>query len=470
MDLDAIRLTWFTRAWAIAALFHLLGNSREALIKEPSLALTSMFLGVASIFAFLVPEKRRNLTGLCAIIPIHAWLEAPVVGNHWVLAALISITCLLTVLHRSFIPTTQWSEFLTPARLTLLTAYSFAALAKINADFLNPIVSCAVYYQDQLVTSWGLSNFSVSGSPILGRAAAVLTMLTELSIAALLMSSRTRRAGLLVAFSFHWLLAMDLNQHFWDFSSVLFAGFILFLDDEQVAYLTRHFQWRGYLQTKVDPLRYFILLFTVIAVTVNIFPLPEIYAMILQDLGHSAWWIYGTGALGAVLLSLWSRKPPMKHGSIRRPFVPLLLATPILAGLNGLTPYLEIKTGFSWNMYSNLRTVAGKTNHLLLPGTLDLTGSQRELVYILDSSDPELLRLHDKHYALTHSEFIRYTREFPHNNTTYRYKNEIRRISQTEVNHMGDLNNSILTERLFAFRSIDLNHSERCRPDFSPAR
>ena len=37
--------------------------------------------------------------------------------------------------------------------------------------------------------------------------------------------------------TFHWFLALDLVQHFWDFSAVLFACFLLFLDDGQHAAL-----------------------------------------------------------------------------------------------------------------------------------------------------------------------------------------------------------------------------------------
>lgn len=65
----------------------------------------------------------------------------------------------------------------------------------------------------------------------MGVALAVAAAVLELSVAALLAWPRTRRWGLLVAVPFHWLLALDFTQHFWDFSSVLFAAFLLFADD-----------------------------------------------------------------------------------------------------------------------------------------------------------------------------------------------------------------------------------------------
>jgi hypothetical protein len=60
----------------------------------------------------------------------------------------------------------------------------------------------------------------------------------ELSVPVLLVLRRSRRWGLLLALGFHWSLALDLAQHFWDFSSVLFAGFLLFTDDRQVDHVT----------------------------------------------------------------------------------------------------------------------------------------------------------------------------------------------------------------------------------------
>lgn len=37
-----------------------------------------------------------------------------------------------------------------------------------------------------------------------------------------------------------------------------------------------------------------------------------------------------------------------------------MLLVPVLVVFNGLTPYLELKTGFGWNMHSNLRTVGAR--------------------------------------------------------------------------------------------------------------
>ncbi|MBT8250167.1 MAG: hypothetical protein KJN81_07875, partial [Acidimicrobiia bacterium] len=69
---------------------------------------------------------------------------------------------------------------------------------------------------------------------------------------------------------------------------------------------------------------------------------------------------------------------------------PALAVVVLLTALNGLTPYLEIKTGFGFNMYSNLLTARGESNHLLVPATLHLSDTQDVMVRVIDTDDAAL--------------------------------------------------------------------------------
>ena len=62
------------------------------------------------------------------------------------------------------------------------------------------------------------------------------------------------------------------------------------------------------------------------------------------------------------------RQRPAARGrtACLRPHHAVFLLVPLLVVVNGFTPYLELKTGYGWNMYSNLRTVDGESNHLLV--------------------------------------------------------------------------------------------------------
>lgn len=471
-SIDSLRRGWFARAWAVATWFHLAAQPREALITQPTLALLSVLLGLAAVWTLLKPGNIRALLMLCALVMLHAWAEAPVIGNHWVLAALVSLTFCLSYLYTTLRlgSAAGAREFTLAARLTVLTAYSFAAFAKLNTDFLDPAVSCAVLFQDQMARSWGLPGLSVVGNPALGQLLAVVTAGIELAVAALLAFPRTRRAGLALAFAFHWGLPLDLNQHFWDFSSVLFAGFLLFLDREQVAWLRERGQ--ALLSGVGRPRPALVMALTVLTgVTMsvlNILPLSLGYAETLQQVGHSLWWVYGTALLALVILACFAPRP--QRASRRRRLPLLLLVGPGLAAFNGLTPYLELKTGFGWNMYSNLRTVAGQTNHLLLPGTLDLTHAQRDLVTVQSSPDPVLQRLHDQDYGLTLSEFRNYAHRFPESIVTYRWQGRIYHAPRLGDDPLVQGQVNVLAQKLISFRVVDLRVAQRCQPAFTPAR
>ena len=145
-------------------------------------------------------------------------------------------------------------------------------------------------------------------------------------------------------------------------------------------------------------------------------------------LAQLPWWPVAGTALGAALV-LWYAAPLYLSGPLSSRWhelcwfalfagvaggacfvfrrVPLeLLAKPlqlrispvqvllvVLICLNGLSPYLGVKTTTSFSMYSNLRT-EGSSNHLLIPkGAIQLWNEQDDLVEILESTHPELRAL-----------------------------------------------------------------------------
>ena len=121
-------------------------------------------------------------------------------------------------------------------------------------------------------------------------------------------------------------------------------------------------------------------------------------------------------------------------------------------------------------MYSNLRTVDGETNHLLVPATLDLTGLQADTVEILASSDADLDDLVGSGYAVVYTELREYADEHPGASVTYRRDGRV--VSTTRIGDgpagRGDV--SEVSRRLQSFRVIDTTGAERCQAVFSPAR
>ena len=89
------------------------------------------------------------------------------------------------------------------------------------------------------------------------------------------------------------------------------------------------------------------------------------------------------------------------------------LLVPLLVVANGLTPYLEVKTAYGWNMYANLRTVDGDSNHFVVRSTLPLTDEQADLVRIISTDDPGLTLYAEGGYALTWTQLRIYLSDLP---------------------------------------------------------
>ena len=471
------RTRLFFAGLALAALFHLAGNPRATWIQvTPGFLAVQLAVAAAAVSVLVAQRSRLARLALCALIPISAWMEAPIVGNHWVLAACLSLCYLLAEIpgtgarSSSLGPAArQWARFAPAARLSLLVAYAFAAFAKFNRDFFDPEVSCAVFYQDQLVRSWGLDALTAVGRPGLGVAVAVAAAVTELSVAVLLAGRRTRRIGLLIALPFHWLLALDFDQHFWDFSAVLFVGFLLFADDAVIRQIRDRIAALGAAIGR--PVRRVAVGIGAVAVMFATAVTVRPDALILRALaglgGHIVWVILGTAVLLVVISSLRAAAEPrarMLHVQ------PVMLIIPVLVFVNGLTPYFEVKTGFGWNMYSNLRTVAGETNHLLVPRTVDLTNLQEDRVTIVEASDSAVQSLATEQYEVVYSEFREYAHAYPEQSVAYQRRGRTVDGAAVGDSEAGQGGVSLVSYKLQSFRPVDASGRERCQAVFSPAR
>ena len=64
----------------------------------------------------------------------------------------------------------------------------------------------------------------------------------------------------------------------------------------------------------------------------------------------------------------------------------LLLIFPIIVFLNGFLPRLGVKNIQVMAMFSNLRTEGGKTNHLFIPSSFQLSDNFKDLVTVKGSN------------------------------------------------------------------------------------
>jgi hypothetical protein len=88
-----------------------------------------------------------------------------------------------------------------------------------------------------------------------------------------------------------------------------------------------------------------------------------------------------------VALSISDREKVGHEGNPFAPAHPAFWIVPALMVFNGMNPYLGLKTETSFAMFSNLRTEGGRSNHFLVPASVQLFDFQHDLVEVTDSSD-----------------------------------------------------------------------------------
>ncbi|MGH8928878.1 MAG: hypothetical protein ACRDWH_11040, partial [Acidimicrobiia bacterium] len=207
----------FVRLYGVALVAHVVGNWAQPDLPA-AVGWVNLALGLSGVWLAMRPE-RRHLLITAALVVLSVGLEMPFTGNHWLVAGLVSLAILVTgARDANFVPAGRW---------ILLIFYSFAAFAKLNSGFFDPSVSCALFYSNQSLDGLGMppidSGSAVALIPIWG------TAIVELSVPVLLLWRRNRYLGVVAGSAFHIVISFDLNQHFYDFSSVLLALFLLFL-------------------------------------------------------------------------------------------------------------------------------------------------------------------------------------------------------------------------------------------------
>lgn len=468
-DPGADVLAVFAVLWAMAALFHVWVNPwSQGVQADPTvLGSSHVALSLAALVVLCRPRSQPALGALAVLGLVTAWIEAPVLGNHWLLAALVNIGLLLALLialpgdrigrarlATCFVPVARW---------TLLAFYVFAAFAKLNHAFLSPAVSCAVHYTDELLRSLYLGTLDPTGAWARLLPGAVVAV--EVAIPILLAVPRTRHLGVVVGLAYHSVIGLDMTHLFADFCSVLAPLFILFLPPAFAVEVVDLAQ-RNARSAKVAG---GVAAIASTVVLVALWSAPRASRVFVD--GRALAWIACDLAVLVLVRRFFCRPhpAPVTAGTPRRRCPALLLLVPALAVLNGLSPYLELKTGYGWNMYSNLFTVNGQTNHLLLPGTLPLTSVQSDLVRIEATNDSGLGLYVTERYDLPFRQLRAYLSNRPGVSLVYERDGQ-RRVADPAATDPGLVRPvPDWREKLQPFRAVDQSKPSRCQLTFLPA-
>jgi hypothetical protein len=386
--------------WASAILFSLTSVPGwfHALLQGPDMPVmwVDVFLGLLGFLVILRRPGMPVLALLCGTQVVQVALLLPEVPNHRMILTLANLAFLAAALRRSG---SVLDEYVPVARAIVVIVYLFAFFAKLNRDFLDPASSCAAQFYDSAARWWPLLP-----DVALARQAAMFgTLAVEAVLPLGLCWKPLRRAAVAVGLVFHFLLALDATHNFVNFSAVMSALLVLFLPRGFLGSLGQAFDPSRSVRTMLAGGLLAVLLSGLLAATNW-----SAYAIVYLWMRQLVWSTYAIMLTGAAILWRGQEEAPW-----RRPRLSLAgLAILGLTVLNGLGPYLGLKTRAAFDMYSNLRVEADRSNHLIVPRSLDVLGVLRDRVAILETNDPTLrVQYAEPGYEITYFELASRVRE-----------------------------------------------------------
>lgn len=473
------RWRWFAPLWGLAVLWHLVNAEPlyRMFVHPRAASWVGLAIGLMAMWLIAQPTSTYALAGVCALAPVLAWYEAPRLGNHWLVITLVSVGFLCASITAA-INTRSWNSFIScaddlflpVARGVFFVFYTFTALSKVNRAFLDPVVSCGTYFADETAHSLGWRSLDTAGSPVWGSVVAVGVIAVELLVVLLLSLRRTRVLGVLLAVLFHGLIGLDGYHSFADFSALVYALVLLFLPADFFRAISTRLGQRAAAVGRAVTLVPAGLLIAVVVLQGT--ALTNGWTHALVDVRNGLWRVC---SLGAALLVLWysvNRQRAAVEQTERVRVVPAarwLLVIPALAVLNGMTPYVGVKTSYSWNMYSNLVTAPGYRNGLLIPAAWRWTERQADLVTITATSDTNLDVYRAQGYQLTLTALRAYTSTHRDASLTYIRGGIQVSVPSTAADPLLSRRVPAWEQRVFAYRAIDRERPARCQPYFFAA-
>lgn len=407
----------------------------------------------AACLVVLRPGDARRLIGLAAMQLVVAIARFPWLTNHTLVYSIANLTLLAclcptwleqrrlsigprsitSTAHHGGVPSpwgaTWYDRFAPVLRAELLVVYLVATFHKFNTDWFHPDESCAIIFWARMVHLLPGTESLLS----LGLLMPYGALLIEFLLPILLVRPRWSLIGIFIGLIFHLTLGL---VGFYRFSSLVTALYVLFLPDWFIhAAIADVSVWQrrasGLFAGVIHAclfrrLRQFLSGVVLVSCVWAVIQLPRMVSrsplVLLKEqtrdshrdwslLFQSLWLIATVLLLLSLCVLIW------RHGwrpSFIQPqnatAVPLrwLWLFPLLTLLNGLAPYMGLKTESSFSMFSNLRTSGRDSNHLLIRRPWALIAEGSDLVEIIATDDTELGRLQDRNYQLPWMELSTY--------------------------------------------------------------
>ncbi|WP_172293019.1 thiol-disulfide oxidoreductase [Pseudoruegeria sp. HB172150] len=332
-----------------------------------------------SLVQCLLPRAVSLMGVNAAVFVLHFLAMSPVASNNQTTAFFFSLAIVaggLLAFRRGDDREGVFRSIAGPGRWLLAIMYFYGIYHKINVDFLDPSVSCATVLYARLADVFGLENWR------LGQYGAIYaTFVIEGIAMVLLFSTRWKLVGMAIGIPFHVIIGWTGYAYYKDFSTVVLALYALFLP--AAALRIGLDKMSAMMGGQAAALRAGRMALFGLAVSYVVLSMVKFGSLAITH--ESFTWVFTAYALNFYAFVLTCVRPAPGE---QKPHAGWLAIIPILFFVNGLSPYLGLKTEGSIAMFSNLHTEGGETNHLIT-GVLPFgAGYQNDLVVPLGSNEP----------------------------------------------------------------------------------
>lgn len=459
------QFTVFAFLLALAVLFH------QASLADWASLWPDAVVSLSAIAVLVRPSSVARLLAMLGVDMVAVALDLPAVSNHSLLLALTALGVFvalgvdaITRQPRLWDRGALYRRIAPVLRIEVVAVYFLAGLSKLNDSFFDPVLSCAVAMtQEVLARAPGALYTDWQAEPAIWGSVAI-----ELLLPVLLVVRRTRIGAVFVGVGFHTVLALAGHV---PFSGFAMAFYWLFVPDDIPDRLRRLRDERPLLASSTEaigrlgasPAAFPMAGGLWLAVSAAVAWGPERAPSAIDAATNATFLVYaGVLALALVLCLRRGGLSGFRPGAFR-PVRPVWLLAPALVVLNGVAPYLGLKTQSTFTMYSNLQTEEGRWNHKLVPEEVRLFRFQGRPVRVLASSDPVLAAAARREANLAWLAFRDRTSSRP--NAAVTYERDGSRIVVDRVAEDPILSRPppFPAAALLAFRDIPLSERNDCR-------
>lgn len=461
-----IRYQIFVVLWVIATIFHMIKNR----VLDNNLGLLT--LAITSVFVLAKPQSVSRFFLFLIIQLAVVIVDIPGLSNHWIFTTFVNITILqvmfyLVLKRRNFVINKGEliKTFAPIVRIEVLILYFFVVFHKLNIDFFDGGISCAT---DLLNGTRGLEFLPIPESWLVFNS--YFTVIIEALIPLMLWFRKTRNLGIVVGLVFHNIIAYNIYNGFYDFSSMIFALYFLFSDNQFSSKIYSLYNKLASIKkpVKEDLKKYnyanFFILLAMAGLLLLGFAVAYGFSQsrYIQDYVLVPWTLYSFPFIIIFILSMkkWS------YSGLRKPFSLAhmsLIILPIIVFLNGMSPYLGLKTEYSFSMFSNLRTEGRVSNHFIMPAGFQIFNYQDDLVEIISTSEYGLNENIEREELITFFELRDRVSVFRPEFVEYIYKGEHHYYNANEPDYAGlQERHPIILRKLMRFRPVNKSGIQTC--------